>query len=140
MTDERGMEMTKGKLYLPFYYEWEDTLSLLDDVDYGRLLRAVMVFARTGKDSDRLSELTPMAQMAYKFIASCITRSEKKRLAGQKGGLARGKSAKGINSASTPTKTKENGKNALKTCENTGENATKKVESPTNTKKRTPDT
>ena len=125
--------MSDTKLYIPFYYDWADNLAPLADEDVGKLLRAIIELARDGVDSEKVSELSPMAKMAYKFIASSIDRSEKKRLAGQKGGLARAQNARARESSEacgkcdekedkSPTKNEnisENNQNKGENCEKT---------------------
>lgn len=121
--------MTNTKLYLPFYYEWADALMTLEDEDFGRLFRAIIKFAEEGVESEDIENLSPEAQMAYGFLASTIVRSEKRRLAGQKGGLARAKNArerkKGVpktkydkNKGNSPTKIKNKANNVKKEEEN----------------------
>ncbi len=101
--------MAENALYLPFYFEWNDTLSALTDEDFGRLVRALLDFARTGGEAEEIAEASPLVLMAYKFITSSITRSEKKRADGRKGGIAR---AKAVREATKETDAK-NGENVV---------------------------
>ena len=62
---------------MPFYYEWADVIDGLGDEDYGRLVRAILAFARGKKKKP--TNLSPVAQVAYSLITSTISRSQEKR-------------------------------------------------------------
>jgi hypothetical protein len=64
-------------IYMPFYFEWADVIDGLGDEDYGRLVRAILAFARGKKKKP--TNLSPVAQVAYSLITSTISRSQEKR-------------------------------------------------------------
>lgn len=86
--------MTDQSLYMPFYYEWNEYLAVLTNEDFGKLVRAVLEFSKSGKADNAYADISPMAQMAYNFITSSIARSEQNRINGRKGGIARAEKAK----------------------------------------------
>lgn len=71
------------KLYLPFYYTWEEITSELPDEDFGKLVRAILIFSKNGKITQ--FDSSAVASIAYKFITDTIRRSQKNSEAGRKG-------------------------------------------------------
>ena len=76
------------KLYLPFYYTWEEITAELSDDEFGKLVRAVLIFSKSGQTTQLNSSV---ASIAYKFITDTIRRSQKNAEAGRKGMAVRWK-------------------------------------------------
>lgn len=70
------------KIYLPFYYSWQEVTDELTDAEFGHLVRAILNFAKDGETDETMSGA---ANVAFKFIADTIRRSQVKADAGRKG-------------------------------------------------------
>lgn len=62
-------------LFLPFYFSWRHKTECLSDEEFGKLVRALLIFSETGERESGLSEL---GELAYGFITDVIERSQKK--------------------------------------------------------------
>lgn len=90
--------MMNGKKSFILYCDIGEQLDLLPVDECGRLFRAIVAYVNTGQ----IAQLSPAGQMAFAFLKAQIDREsekweavrEKRREAGQKGGLAKVANAK----------------------------------------------
>ena len=74
------------KVYLPFYYSWRDITNSLSDNEFGKLVRAVLLYSETGEITEGFSKV---AQTSYQFMIKTIELSQKKAAGGRLGAYIR---------------------------------------------------
>lgn len=87
-----------GKNSFLIYLDYEEQFDLLSDEELGRLLRAIILYEKTGKET----ELNGMLKMAFSFIKTQLDKDrekynevcEKNKRNGAKGGRPRKKTQK----------------------------------------------
>lgn len=70
------------KVYLPFYYSWLEITEGMSNEDFGKLVRAILLFSQNGTET---KFDTPTLGIAYSFMVDVILRAQKKSVAGKKG-------------------------------------------------------
>lgn len=74
------------KVYLPFYYSWRDITDSLSDQEFGKLVRAVLLYSETGAITEGF---TKVAETSYKFMIKTIELSQKRAQSGRLGAYIR---------------------------------------------------
>ena len=75
---------------LTYYYDWDDSLSILDPLLKGEVFQSIVNYCRYGTEPPEFEDKA--AEMAKSFIIQQLKRNEAKVSAGKLGGIASGKS------------------------------------------------
>ena len=63
------------KVYLPFYYSWLEITEGMSDEDFGKLVRAILLFSQSGRETEFVNDTL---RISYNFIVDIIIRAQKK--------------------------------------------------------------